>query len=134
MDLNTDLNNVHQPVFLTKSKSGFGLAMPELVDKKGVFKLSNGGSVFIACPGGGNELRGFNTEGSHSLEAKCVKNSTLHLKGRDVSSSELECKNKVGAILKELKKPCGNNQGSEIQLGFDVSKMLVSQLLTKLLC
>lgn len=100
--------------------------MPELVDKKVVFKLTNKVSFFIACPGGGNELRGFNSEGSHSLEAKCVKNSTLHLKGRDVMSSELECKKKVGAILKEMKKPCGNSQGTEIQLGFDVSKILLT--------
>lgn len=128
--MNSDLNIVHQPLYLTKANTGFKLAMPQLFEKKGVFKLSKGDGVFIACPGGMNELRGFNAGRTHSLEAKCVKNSTLHLEGKDILSSGLECKNKVGAILKELKKPCGNNHGAEIQLGFEVSNYsFVSQQL-----
>ncbi|XP_046658416.1 uncharacterized protein LOC124352786 [Homalodisca vitripennis] len=120
LKLNSDLNRGHEPVFLAKTRHGFELAMPELVDEIGMFKLAKGDTLFVACPGNNNEIRGFANNNGGSVMSRCVMDKTLELKGKQVVSSELECKDKVFSKLKETEKECGNNIGEEVQLGFEV--------------
>lgn len=121
LNLKSDLNHGHEPVFLTKKWHRFQLAMPQLVDEEGVFKLSKGEQLYVACPGNNNALRGFSSSSSQAVMSKCVKDKMLALRGQEMLSSDLECKNNVYSSLKETDKECGNYMGEEIQLGFEVS-------------
>lgn len=113
------MNHGHEPVFLAKTRDGFELAMPELIEEEGVFKMEKGGELYIACPGNGNEIKGFTAQ---SATSTCIKDKTLQLRDREITSSELECKKKVFTTLKETNNDCGNYMGKKIQLGFEVSK------------
>ncbi|XP_054259210.1 uncharacterized protein LOC128983958 [Macrosteles quadrilineatus] len=117
LNLNSDLNRDHEPVFLSKTRNGFELAMPQLIDEEGVFKLGKGDELYIACPGSGNEIKGFTAQ---SATSTCVKDKTLQLRDKEVYSSQLECKKKAFTTLKETNNDCGDYMGKEIQLGFEV--------------
>jgi len=91
--------------------------MPQLIDEEGVFKLQSGDELYIACPGNGNEIKGFSAK---SATSTCIKDQTLQIRNTEVYSTNLECKKKAFTTLKETNNECGNYMGKEIQLGFEV--------------
>lgn len=108
-------------MFLVNGPSGPELAMPQLVEDDGAFKLLKGEELIVACPGRSNEIRGTSTTGSSSAISKCVSGNILHVQNVDVSSSALDCKNQVFITLKLTKTECGGDFGEEVELGFEVS-------------
>lgn len=119
LDLNSNLNQVRTPIFLIKTDAKLSLALPYLIEAKGVFKLRRDDSFFVACPGNKNEITDLET-GTNIIESKCKKNQTFKVNGKEVSSSDFECKNKITPTLKEINRQCGSNKGKEVQLGYEV--------------
>nr|ATU82404.1 venom nuclease 1 [Lethocerus distinctifemur] len=118
ISLNEHLPKKNEPLFLIRSANkDLKLAMPETSGKLGSISLRPGEEVIVSCPGKQNSL-GITQEEYSS--AFCHQDQQLTIKGRLFNSNMLECSHRSAAALLVTDRPCANNNGVMVELGFKV--------------